>query len=376
MVSLDEILALIIFVVETVFDAGVLWLLVTGWSLPMIMALAALAYKNSGFGYRIAALVLAGIGIINGYFASQYFNYQAVSELYLALLPAVVFGAGPVMWLGLKFYINPLFEFKNEYFIHFVPGVSVSVLLSCYLLLARFGEWAWAFEINSSTCVLAGYLYSTSYVVFVAKDYWHLLFDASAPSTAQATRKTFLISVGLMIALLAVSAGGVLIVDIFSPLFPVILMTVLHLTFVVVCVRSPKMIKMVFEAIETAPHRRTLLSDFLRDDIAKKLESLMLERKRYQDSDISLPILAEEVGVSTHQLSEYLNFDVGSSFARFINGYRVLEIKAQLVEKPSLPVLDIALNAGFNSKSAFNAAFSDIAGTTPSAWRNLNKSKA
>ena len=62
---------------------------------------------------------------------------------------------------------------------------------------------------------------------------------------------------------------------------------------------------------------------------------------------------------------------LGANFFDFINGYRVEEAK-RLFKDPSksaYTILAIAEDAGFNSKSAFNAVFKRVAGQTPSEFR-------
>jgi AraC-like DNA-binding protein len=57
-----------------------------------------------------------------------------------------------------------------------------------------------------------------------------------------------------------------------------------------------------------------------------------------------------------------------------VNRYRVEEMKRLMAdpEKRKLTLLALALEAGFNSKAAFNNAFRKQAGTTPSRyWKSV-----
>jgi AraC-like DNA-binding protein len=57
------------------------------------------------------------------------------------------------------------------------------------------------------------------------------------------------------------------------------------------------------------------------------------------------------------------------SFYDLINQQRIESAKAALTNSPDKAVLEIALEAGFNSKSTFNTAFRQHAGTTPTQFR-------
>ena len=55
----------------------------------------------------------------------------------------------------------------------------------------------------------------------------------------------------------------------------------------------------------------------------------------------------------------------------FLNGYRIADAKAALGDagQAQVPVLTIALDAGFNSLGPFNRAFKAETGLTPTAYR-------
>ena len=142
-------------------------------------------------------------------------------------------------------------------------------------------------------------------------------------------------------------------------------------------------------AAPVAPATRVAdLPDAARSDVASKyqrsgltaeralqyqlqLEALMTLEKPHLENDLTLAQLASRVGISTHHLSQLFNEQMGVSFFDYINARRVEDVKRCLSDRAfdSEPLLQIALQAGFNSKTAFNAAFRKHVGTTPSAYR-------
>ena len=115
----------------------------------------------------------------------------------------------------------------------------------------------------------------------------------------------------------------------------------------------------------------------LSEDRAKRiladLLALMEAGKAYTRSDLTLADIAEQLSVTPHNLSEVINTQLNQNFFDFINHYRVEAVKKDLSDpqKQHLTILAIALDAGFNSKTAFNTIFKKHTGTTPSAFRNL-----
>lgn len=92
--------------------------------------------------------------------------------------------------------------------------------------------------------------------------------------------------------------------------------------------------------------------------------------QQWRDPGLTLAILARRLGTNTAYLSRALNAATGDNFNAVINRRRVQEVQ-RLVARPgeSRSLLELALEAGFNSKASFNRAFADFAGMSPSAWR-------
>ena len=109
----------------------------------------------------------------------------------------------------------------------------------------------------------------------------------------------------------------------------------------------------------TAARYKTALVDFMEAE------------KPYRRGDLTLQELAEALSLSTHNLTEVINTQLGLSFYDFVNGYRVQEVQARLADPASahLTLLSIGLDAGFNAKSSFNAVFKKHTGMTPSQYR-------
>lgn len=103
-----------------------------------------------------------------------------------------------------------------------------------------------------------------------------------------------------------------------------------------------------------------------------KLHKLLLDDKRFLDSQMSLETAASELDVSKGHLSRTINSELGMSFNDYINSFRIDEAKSYLrhpdFSKYTLEA--IGLEAGFNSKSTFYATFKKSTGLTPLQFKN------
>ena len=104
----------------------------------------------------------------------------------------------------------------------------------------------------------------------------------------------------------------------------------------------------------------------------QKLLQLLQEEKLYQNAQLSMDTLAEKTDLSNGYLSKIINQKEGKNFYDFINGYRIAEVKANLTNPDfaHYSIFGIGLEAGFKSKSTFNAVFKKMTGMTPSVYKN------
>lgn len=102
-------------------------------------------------------------------------------------------------------------------------------------------------------------------------------------------------------------------------------------------------------------------------DYHQKLLAVMEAEKLYLDPELTLTSLASRLRLPRTYLSQIINDRTGSSFHDFVNAYRVNEVKRIFADpsRESDTILSIALDAGFNSKAAFNAVFKRLTGMTP-----------
>lgn len=103
--------------------------------------------------------------------------------------------------------------------------------------------------------------------------------------------------------------------------------------------------------------------------LVNSLKNKMDDKQFYKDTNIKLNDIAKELQISSHQLSQLLNDNLGKSFAKFINGYRIEEAKKLLKENNQFTLEAIGFEAGFSSKSTFYAAFKKNVGQTPSEYK-------
>ncbi|MDH5656980.1 MAG: AraC family transcriptional regulator [Spirochaetia bacterium] len=116
------------------------------------------------------------------------------------------------------------------------------------------------------------------------------------------------------------------------------------------------------------PYSVSSLDQVKEELIQIKLNDLVAEEKIYKVEDLSLPMLAAAIGISPHQMSEYLNKNEGKSFFKYINAMRIEEAK-KLLMNDQLTISQICYEVGFNTSATFYSAFKDKTGYSPSRWR-------
>jgi AraC-like DNA-binding protein len=138
----------------------------------------------------------------------------------------------------------------------------------------------------------------------------------------------------------------------------------------------------------TSPYRPAAMPDqgdrvdrVERDDDTRLLAALrrLMEHDRaYREEGLSIGGLAAKLGIPEHGLRRLINRRLGyRNFNAFLNSYRLDDVMAALADptQEAVPILTIALDAGFQSLGPFNRAFKAQTGMTPSEFRRLQLSR-
>ncbi|HEY1797672.1 MAG TPA: helix-turn-helix domain-containing protein [Stellaceae bacterium] len=104
------------------------------------------------------------------------------------------------------------------------------------------------------------------------------------------------------------------------------------------------------------------------------LRRLMETERIYREEGFGVAVLAERMRIPEYRLRRLINQRLGHrNFTGFVNGYRLAETIAALSDasQTQVPILTIALDAGFQSLGPFNRAFKTETGVTPTEFRRL-----
>ncbi len=125
-------------------------------------------------------------------------------------------------------------------------------------------------------------------------------------------------------------------------------------------------------------YAKSRLSTRRLNEYKDRLSQIMQCEQAYLKPDLTLPKLAATVGCSVNHLSQVINSGLGISFFDYLNQHRIEYAKELLSEHDPhrRAILSIAFAAGFNSNSAFYAAFRKNSGLTPAQYRRQQLQKA
>lgn len=102
------------------------------------------------------------------------------------------------------------------------------------------------------------------------------------------------------------------------------------------------------------------------------LERAMGLERAYREEGLTIGRLAHRHGVPEYRLRRLINQGLGHrNFNAFLNHYRLVDARDALGDpsQAMVPILTIALDAGFNSLGPFNRAFKTETGMTPTEYR-------
>ena len=318
-------------------------------------ALAVLTLKRKRAIHFLSAALLADFGFMcfAGSFSVRA-GYGAFWPNFFVFVPMVLLSP-----IGSAFAVNCLGQRKpDSLLLKVLHSATLAIYAVCAIMLAVGSSWLSVFFL----------VYAWLFVTFLSLAIFEGL--ALRPIRAMPTGlRSFYISIWLDVLLIAAMfiAHALRLEFVLYASWGLLILSLLGCTFI--AFRSPETYRLIEEAATAIKYDRSSLANVDIQSAIAKLRSLMVEDQLFRDPDLRLDDLARKAGMGSNQLSELINQRLGLNFAGYVNGLRVDYAKELLETRHDLSVIDIAFGSGFNSKSAFNAAFRKATGSTPSVFR-------
>lgn len=116
-------------------------------------------------------------------------------------------------------------------------------------------------------------------------------------------------------------------------------------------------------------YNKSSLAPERQSQILAAINQAMMVDRLFTQPGLSLSELCTHIDESAHSVSQAISQSEHRNFYELVNRHRVTMATRLLREQPTATVLDIGFSCGFNSKSAFNSAFKQYQGLTPSQYR-------
>ena len=314
----------------------------------------------------LAVLMLHGYALLGGLLVH--------APLLLGWHVPFLLALGPLLYRFIEVRLDLAPGRIRSWWLHLVPAAVLMPLLIAYnaqhieehrAFIRQFGITRLAGEmpylIVLSTLHFAGYVLAGAWRVGASLR-WRL---SGADRTVRITY--YILAIAALIAVLVMT--GLLSRHPGYVAASLLLLGLLLPSLYLIRQRVPSFFQDLEAAVRKEKYRNSQLRGADLTAIDRTLDRLMHEERLYRRDDLTLAALAERVGLTPHQLSEYFNNHRSLNFAGFVNRHRVAEAGELLLAEPDLTVLTIAYRVGFNSKSSFNTAFARETGVSPSRYR-------
>ena len=106
--------------------------------------------------------------------------------------------------------------------------------------------------------------------------------------------------------------------------------------------------------------------------LMERIRELMEREQPYLNRELRVGDIAAMLGTNSRYVSDCIKNCDGTSFAVFINSYRIEHAKRLLLESPDKKITDVYISSGFATEATFFRAFKTFTGMTPSKWLQQN----
>jgi AraC-like DNA-binding protein len=367
-------------------DSVIIFFVFSSSLIAFIIALGELVQKNKTFVDYIFLLSFFGLSswyLQLSFYATGIYLNESLRFYIISALAPIAFAVPPLMSNRYRWIITNRHAVRKKYLFVFIPSVVSLVIVSLPLFIPalrfngnlylndaiispRFFELPLYYKIVYSMVPLES-LYLIFMMIPVLTGLFSIVQNSRGTVTGDASKLGYLFASLITLSNFMAVAGLVFYHPFlkFAILFSTAVMTGLYL----VTQRHPDYNRLLRNITRKHNYEKSQIKGINISAIKQRLMELMEDEKVFADEDLSLASLADELGISPHQLSEILNREIGMNFSTFVNEYRVKEAMQYLIDEPDRSILSIGVAVGFNSATTFNSVFSRYTGMTPGRYR-------
>lgn len=352
-----------------------LFLLAIGQAALLIIALLSGRQPEMRTANRLlSALLLIFSAILGHTWMGLQHLYQQYPHSALSIA-TLGFAVGPLLYLYLRAMLSDL-PLDRRALLHFAPFAAATLAMMPFYLrsaeekLAWMRHWdGWPWQL-----MLAGLVKLAILLLYIRASY-RLMRRVPADSDLLRDLRR-LMRIWLVSAALSIVALPMSVADIDLPVSGDVVDGVALMLFVFATAFTAMRLPLGYRPrpLPPAPARYAgkQLSTADRTVYLERLTACMEHEQPYRNGELMLDDLAAQVAMTPHELSQLINEGAGANFADYLNRHRVEALKRALHDpaQASASILDLALAAGFNSKSAMNRAFKKHTGMTPGEFRS------
>jgi len=394
------------------------YIIFTGDALLILFAIHLLTTRQGNiFLNRLLSFFYIGRAIQNVLFLMLSQDQEFYSSFIFGINPVVSFLSPVICYLYIKGFIKDETKLKKWEWLHFIPAVLVLINMISFYFSSTADQQAYINNFKGNKIadsqikfiIPIGIIFLSRSLIFLAYMFfsWKTFIAAIKNKSdniipVQKNWLAFLLSITTIFHIITfivtfymisndVSIGALLDLKLFS-----ITVSVLMLLFIIypilqpvvlfghLIVKYPKNLPLIEptypisipstqETDSNETPKNTLLTDEQILYYEKLFEESMKTDKFYLDPEITISKLSELLNIPKHHCSFFLNQTANKSFRSYINHYRIkyfLELHS--MHSKELTNEALSVQAGFNSRNTFIAAFKKETGYTPTEYFSLN----
>ncbi len=288
---------------------------------------------------------------------------------------------GPLMFLYVKsiFFDNKNLVHKNIY--HFLPSISLPLFDLLFVMLEAEAEYLEFLDNNQLLILLIRDIYFSLYIFFSIKLFLKLKKTLNKKLNISIEGYNWILK--LLIGILVFPSIDILMrtlelfgfyLELYSGQLTFIAIIIFLTYFGYYSINEARFLIPSF-LVEDDKNNNSVFSEEEASVIEQKIKEILENEKLFLDENLTLKKLSNNLQISEKKLSIFLNTNLNTKFADYINFYRVEAVKEKLKSEDydKLTLLAISEECGFNSKASFYRIFKKHTGISPAQYKKSIK---